>query len=67
MAVDLTVKETMLEAGLPRLLFGPIIGVSGRNDAVSADGKRFLTLMRPGRRTDAPITLVQNWRPEAKQ
>jgi serine/threonine protein kinase/Tol biopolymer transport system component len=67
MAVELTVKGTTLEAGLPRLLFGPIIGVSGRNYAVSADGKRFLTLMRPGRRTDAPITLVQNWRPEAKQ
>ena len=60
-------KGTTLEAGLPRVLFGPILGVGGRNYAVSADGKRFLTLMRPGRRTDAPITLIQNWRPEAKK
>ena len=67
MAVEVTVKGTALEAGLPRVLFGPILGVGGRNYAVSADGKRFLTLMRPGRRTDAPITLIQNWHPAAKR
>ena len=67
MAVEVTVKGTTIEAGLPRVLFGPIIGVGGRNYAVSADAKRFLTLMRPGRRTDAPITLVQHWQPEAKK
>jgi Tol biopolymer transport system component len=67
MAVEVTVEGTTLEPGLPRVLFGPILAVGGRNYAVSADGKRFLTMMRPGRRTDAPITLVQNWRPEAKK
>ena len=67
MAVEVTVKGTSLEAGLPRVLFGPILAVGGRNYAVSADGKRFLTLIRPGRRTDAPITLIQNWQPEAKK
>jgi hypothetical protein len=67
MAVEVTVKGTTLEPGLPRVLFGPILAVGGRNYAVSADGKRFLAMTRPGRRTDAPITFVQNWRPEAKK
>jgi Tol biopolymer transport system component len=63
MAVEVTAKGTTLEAGLPRVLFGPILAVSGRNYAVSADGKRFLTYTRPGLRTNAPITLIQNWQP----
>jgi hypothetical protein len=67
MAVEVTIKGTTLEPGLPRVLFGPVLAVGGRNYAVSADGKRFLAMTRPGRRTDAPITLVQNWRPEAKK
>jgi Tol biopolymer transport system component len=67
MAVEVTIKGTTLEPGLPRVLFGPVLAVGGRNYAVSADGKRFLAMTRPGRQTDAPITLVQNWRPKAKQ
>ena len=45
------------------MLFGPILAVGGRNYAVSADGKRFLTYTRPGLRANVPITLVQNWQP----
>ena len=67
LAVEVTIKGTTLEPGLPRRLFGPIPGVGGRNYAVSSDGKRILTLMRPGRRTDAPITLIQNWQPQPKK
>ena len=64
MAAAVTTKGTTLEAGLPRVLFGPIIAVGGRNYAISADGKRFLSYTRPGLRTTAPITLIQNWQPE---
>ena len=53
----------MLEAGLPRPLFGPILAVGGRNYAVSADGKRFLTYTSLGLRANVPITLIQNWQP----
>jgi dipeptidyl aminopeptidase/acylaminoacyl peptidase len=63
MAVSLTIKGTALEPGLPRMLFGPILAVGGRNYAVSRDGKRFLAVLRPGVRADVPITLVQNWKP----
>jgi hypothetical protein len=33
MAVEVTAKGTTLEAGLPRVLFGPILAVGGRNYA----------------------------------
>ena len=65
MAAAITVKGTTLEAGLPRVLFGPILAVGGRNYTVSADGKRFFTYTRPGLRTITPITLIQNWTPGA--
>ena len=67
MAVAITVKGTTIEAALPRALFGPILAVGGRNYAVSADGKRVFAYTRPGLRTNAPITLIQNWQPEAKK
>jgi serine/threonine protein kinase/Tol biopolymer transport system component len=63
MAVAITTNGSTIEAGLPRVLFGPILAVGGRNYAVSADGKRFLTYTRPGLRTNVPITLIQNWQP----
>ncbi len=64
MAATVTLRGTTLEAGLPRALFGPILAVGGRNYAVSADGQRFLSYTAPGLRDNAPITLIQNWRPE---
>ncbi len=64
MAVAVTTKGTTLEAGLPSVLFGPILAVGGRNYAVSADGKRFLTYTAQGLRANVPITLIQNWQPE---
>jgi eukaryotic-like serine/threonine-protein kinase len=67
MAVDVTAKESTLEAGLARRLFGPIPSVGGRNYAVSPDGTRILTYTVPGARTNAPITLIQNWQPQAKE
>jgi hypothetical protein len=67
MAVEVTAKGSTLEAGLARKLFGPIPAVGGRNYALSPDGKRFLTYTVPGERTNAPITLIQNWQPEAKK
>jgi Tol biopolymer transport system component len=67
MAVDVTVKGSTLEAGLARKLFGPIPAVGGRSYAVSPDGKRVLTYTVPGERTNAPITLIQNWQPQTKE
>jgi Tol biopolymer transport system component len=64
MAVAVTARGTTLDAGLARKLFGPIPPVGGRNYAVSPDGKRFLTYTVPGARSNAPITLIQNWNPE---
>jgi Tol biopolymer transport system component len=63
MAAAVTRNGTTIEARLPRALFGPILAVGGRNYAVSADGKRFLSYTAPGLRDNAPITLIQNWRP----
>ena len=47
--------------------FGPIPGVGGRNYEVSKDGKRILTLAAPDAGPQTPITLINNWRPEAKK
>ena len=63
MAAAVTLSRTTLDSGLPRALFGPVLAVGGRNYAVSADGKRFLTYTAPGLRANVPITLIQNWRP----
>ena len=64
MAVSVRASGPTLDAGLARKLFGPIPAVGGRNYAVSPDGKRFLTYTVPGERSNAPITLIQNWNPE---
>jgi Tol biopolymer transport system component len=63
MAVDVSVTGTTLDASLARKLFGPIPAVGGRNYALSADGKRFLTYTLPGQDANATITLIQHWQP----
>ena len=71
MAAPITVTWATLEPGAPVVLFPTRIvdgGVSaglGRQYDVAPDG-RFLinTQMDSG---DAPITLLQNWNPDAKQ
>jgi serine/threonine protein kinase/Tol biopolymer transport system component len=63
MAVDVRVTGTTLDASLARKLFGPIPAVGGRNYALSADGKRFLTYTLPAQDADPAITLIQHWQP----
>ena len=71
MAAPITVTEATLEPGAPVVLFPTHIfgegmdAQQGRQYDVAADG-RFLinTVLADG--AAAPITLIQNWNPEAK-
>ena len=54
------------EAGTPRLLFEPRVGVPhgmypGDHYRVSADGQRFLIIKRKGDTSAPAITVVENW------
>jgi len=67
MVVDVSFKGGALEAGLARPLFRPITAVGGHNYEVSKDGKRVLTYATSAESANAPITLIQNWRPEVRK
>ena len=71
MAAPITVVGTTLEPGAPTMLFptrivgGGVDGGVGRQYDVAPDGRFLINRELPG--DAAPITLIQNWQPEAKQ
>jgi Tol biopolymer transport system component len=73
MAVPITVVGNTLEPGAPVMLF-PTRIVSGGADLqlgwnydVAPDGRFLINTELAGAAAAAPITLIQNWNPEAKQ
>ncbi len=70
MAVPITVAGGVLEAGAPSLLFhtrifgGGVDVQQGRNYDVASDGRFLINTLADD--ALAPITLIQNWNPEAK-
>jgi Tol biopolymer transport system component len=71
MAVPITVTETTLEPGAPVVLFptrivdGGVDVQQGRQYDVAPDGRFLINAEQDS--TDAPITLIQDWNPEAKR
>jgi hypothetical protein len=65
MAVDVTPGATF-QASPPRVLFKVPAGVLPNWD-VSADGKRFLVLVRVQQSAQAPFTVWQNWQAALKK
>ena len=59
MAAEVDAKGGAFEVKRVVSLFGPIVGATSYD--VSADGRRFLTLVPLGGETDTPLTVVQNW------
>ena len=71
MAAPITVRGGVLEPGAPAALFatringGGLDNAQGRQYDVTRDG-RFLINTVLDDATATPITLIQNWRPDAK-
>jgi hypothetical protein len=74
MAVPITITGSNLEPGAPEVLFPTRIvsggtdvtqGRLGRQYDVAPDGRFLINTELPGDVT--PITLIQNWNPDAKQ
>ena len=71
MAAPITVVGTTLEPGAPVVLFptrivgGGVDGGVGRQYDVAPDGRFLINTELPG--DAAPITLIQNWQPDAKK
>jgi len=59
MAAEVDAKGGAFAVKKVEPLFGPIVGAAGYD--VSADGRRFLTLVPAGDEIDTPLTVVQNW------
>ena len=70
MAASITVVGAALEPGAPVVLFptrilgGGVDTQLGRQYDVAPDGRFLINIELPG--DAAPITLIQNWNPEAK-
>lgn len=70
MAAPITVVGDTLQPGAPVVLFptrfvGGGVGQAGRNYDVAPDGRFLINTELPG--DAAPITLNQNWQPDAKK
>lgn len=72
--VQVSADKKRLEPGKAVPLFGTRIprgavqsGPARQQYAVSSDGQRFLVVTLADDTVPAPITLIQNWRPEARQ
>ena len=63
MAVDISVKDGVLQAGVPKALFlGRFDTGTARNRFIpAADGQRFLAVAPLGREAMTPTTIVMNW------
>jgi hypothetical protein len=67
MATPITVTGITFTPGAPVVLFPTrIVGDQGWQDDVAPDG-RFLINTPPDSTAATPITLLQNWHPEAKR
>ena len=70
MAAPVTVRPSSLDPGTPVMLFpmrivgGGVDAQQGRQYDVAPDGRFLINTLLGG--TDAPITLVLNWNPDAK-
>ncbi len=70
-AVPMAVKGTAIEPGAPVVLFpthivgGGVDAQQGRQYDVAPDGRFLINTVLDG--ATAPITLVQNWKPESKK
>lgn len=71
MSAPITIDGATLEPGAPVMLFptrvvgGGVDAQQGRQYDVAPDGRFLINTELPG--DAAPITLIQNWQPEAKE
>jgi hypothetical protein len=71
MAAPVTVRASSLDPGTPVVLFptcivgGGVDAQQGRQYDVGPDGRPLVNTLLDG--TEAPIRLILNWNPEAKQ